>query len=207
MDPATKFNQIDLSNYVGGLSGSTVNTASDFKAALQYILDNNSGKHFYYGTDHAGTTWYFASDTELSTLSNDSYTCGNGVHNNGTAVQEMFKMNKYTNPSEEIVPGYYICKGIKVTAEQGPSYYGNFNSEKAAAEQLVTHGNDNHYYLSENTLTIARYISCDKVIVDNKEYHNETLPNCQTVEPRDGVWKIVTYKNLHISGIAEIVTT
>jgi len=87
-----------LSNYVGGLSGSTVNTASDFNAALQYILDNNSGKHFYYGTDHAGTTWYFASDTELSTLSNDSYTCGNGVQNNGTTVKESFNMFKYVEP-------------------------------------------------------------------------------------------------------------
>ena len=98
VDPTTKFNQIDLSNYVGSLSGATVNTASDFKAALQYILDNNSGKHFYYGTDHAGTTWYFASDAELSALSNDSYTCGNGVQNNGTAVKETFKMNKYVEP-------------------------------------------------------------------------------------------------------------
>ena len=106
VDPTTKFNQIDLSNYVGGLSGSTVNTASNFKAALQYILDNNSGKHFYYGTDHAGTTWYFASDTELSALSNDSYTCGNGVQNNGTAVKEMFKMNKYSEPIEFPPPGY-----------------------------------------------------------------------------------------------------
>ena len=102
VDPATKFNQIDLSNYVGSLSGSTVNTASDFKAALQYILDNNPGKHFYYGTDHTGTTWYFASDTELSTLSNDSYTCGNGVQNNGTAVQETFKMNKYVEPTPNL---------------------------------------------------------------------------------------------------------
>ena len=100
VDPATKFNQIDLSNYVGSLSGSTVHTASDFKAALQYILNNNSGKHFYYGTDHAGTTWYFASDTELSALSNDSYTCGNGVQNNGTVVQETFEMNKYVEPIE-----------------------------------------------------------------------------------------------------------
>lgn len=106
VDPATKFNQIDLSNYVGSLSGSTVNTASNFKAALQYILDNNPGKHFYYGTDHAGTTWYFASDTELSTLSNDSYTCGNGVQNNGTAVQEMFKMNKYVEPGPDIDQGF-----------------------------------------------------------------------------------------------------
>lgn len=106
VDPATKFNQIDLSNYVGSLSGSTVNTASDFKAALQYILDNNSGKHFYYGTDHAGTTWYFASDTELSALSNDSYTCGNGVQNNETAVQETFKMNKYSEPIEFPPHGY-----------------------------------------------------------------------------------------------------
>lgn len=98
VDPATKFNQIDLRNYVGGLSGSTVNTASNFKAALQYILDNNPGKHFYYGTDYAGTTWYFASDTELSALSNDSYTCGNGVQKDGTEVKETFKMNKYVEP-------------------------------------------------------------------------------------------------------------
>ena len=204
VDPATKFNQIDLSNYVGSLSGSTVNTASDFKAALQYILDNNSGKHFYYGTDHAGTTWYFASDTELSALSNDSYTCGNGVQNNGTAVQETFKMNKYTSP---IVPGYYICKGIEVTNEQGPSYHGNFTSEKAAAEYLVTHGNDNFYYLSENTSSTARYISCDKALVNNMEYENEPLPNCQVVEFHDNKWQITTYQKLHISGTANIVTT
>ena len=95
-----------MSNYVGSLSGSTVNTASNFKAALQYILDNNSGKHFYYGTDHAGTTWYFASDTELSALSNDSYTCGNGVQNNGTAVQETFKMIKVHGTIEFPPPGY-----------------------------------------------------------------------------------------------------
>ena len=206
-DPATKFNQIDLSNYVGGLSGSTVNTASNFKAALQYILDNNSGKHFYYGTDHAGTTWYFATNAELSALDRDFYVCGNGVQNNGTAVKETFKMQKYTPPSPEIVPGYYNCRGIRVTNEQGPSYYGNFTSEKSAAEYLVTHGNDNYYYLSENTLTTARYISCDKVIVDNKVYNNEPLPNCQAVEPRDGVWKIVTYINLNISGTANIVST
>ena len=115
VDPATKFNQIDLSNYVGSLSGSTVNTASDFNAALQYILDNNSGKHFYYGTDHAGTTWYFASDTELSTLSNDSYTCGNGVQNNGTAVQKTFKMNKYSEPIEFPPSGYTQHNGDHVT--------------------------------------------------------------------------------------------
>ena len=204
-DPTTKFNQIDLSNYIGGLSGSTVNTASDFKAALQYILDNNTGKHFYYGTDHAGTTWYFASDNELSTLSNDSYTCGNGVHNNGTAVQEMFKMNKYTPPSEEIVAGYYICNGIQVSGEQGPSYFGNFNSEKSAAEYLVTNGNDNYYYLSENTLTPARYISCNNVIADNKEYNNEPLPDCKVVEFHDGAWKITTYTTLYITGTASIV--
>lgn len=106
VDPTTKFNQIDLSNYVGSLSGSTVNTASNFKAALQYILDNNPGKHFYYGTDHAGTTWYFASDTVLSALSNDSYTCGDGVQNNGTAVKETFAMNKYAEPIGFPPPGY-----------------------------------------------------------------------------------------------------
>ena len=122
-DPTTKFNQIDLSNYVGSLSGSTVNTASNFKAALQYILDNNTGKHFYYGTDHAGTTWYFASDTELSALSNDSYTCGNGVQNNGTAVQEMFKMNKYSEPSEpiEFPPSGYTNHTIRQVSVGNPS--------------------------------------------------------------------------------------
>ena len=123
VDPAAKFNQIDLSNYVGSLSGSTVNTASDFKAALQYILDNNSGKHFYYGTDHAGTTWYFASDTELSALSNDSYTCGNGVQNNGTAVQETFKMNKYSEPSEPIdfPPAGYANRNIRQVIVANPT--------------------------------------------------------------------------------------
>ena len=100
VDPTTKFNQIDLSNYVGSLSGSTVNTASDFKAALQYILDNNPGKYFYYGTDHAGTTWYFAADNEVpSELINVSYTYGNGVQNNGSAVKESFKLNKYVKPN------------------------------------------------------------------------------------------------------------
>ena len=119
-DPATKFNQIDLSNYIGGLSGSTVNTASDFKAALQYILDNNTGKHFYYGTDHAGTTWYFASDTELSALSNDSYTCGNGVKNNGTAVQETFKMNKYSEPIG-FPPAGYANRNIRQVIVANPT--------------------------------------------------------------------------------------
>src|SRR5699024_5807416 len=59
-----------------------------------------------YGTDHAGTTWYFASAAELSALSNDSYTCGNGVQNNGTAVQETFKMNKYVGSIEFPPSGY-----------------------------------------------------------------------------------------------------
>ena len=131
-DPATKFNQIDLSNYVGSLSGSTVNTASDFNAALQYILDNNSGKHFYYGTDHAGTTWYFASDTELSALSNDSYTCGNGVQNNGTAVQETFKMNKYKedwNPEDETTYPYGLTEYNLVDSNNGTHLHAVTNEE------------------------------------------------------------------------------
>lgn len=117
VDPATKFNQIDLSNYVGSLSGSTVNTASDFNAALQYILDNNSGKHFYHGTDHAGTTWYFASDTELSALSNDFYTCGNGVQNNGTAVKETFNMIKAPGTIEFPPPGYTNSRILHVNVD------------------------------------------------------------------------------------------
>lgn len=144
--PATNFNQIDLSDYVGSLSGPTVNTASNFKAALQYILENNYWKHFYYGTDHAGTTWYFASDTELSTLSNDSYTCGNGVQNNGTAVHETFKMNKYVEPIEFPPSGYtnHTIRQVSVgnpstgtideafeyvDAAPGPNKYYNNNAE------------------------------------------------------------------------------
>ena len=106
VDPATKFNQIDLSNYVGGLTGATINTASDFNAALQYILDNNPGKHFYYGTDHAGNTWYFAYDTELSALSNNYYSCGNGVMNNWVVVKESFNLNKYVEPGPDIDQGF-----------------------------------------------------------------------------------------------------
>ena len=120
VDPATKFNQIDLSNYVGGLSGSTVNTASDFNAALQYILDNNSGKHFYYGTDHAGTTWYFASDTELSELSNDTYTCGNGVQMNTTAVHETFMMSK-VHGTIQFPPSGYTSRIIEQVSVANPT--------------------------------------------------------------------------------------
>lgn len=147
VDPTTKFNQIDLSNYIGGLSGSTVNTASNFKAALQYILDNNSGKHFYYGTDHAGTTWYFASDTELSALSNDSYTCGNGVQNNGTAVQEMFKMNKYVEPVEPVLP----------------SWLNGINTEKLTkiyvSGNLFNYNKTGDYYADGGNADLAGYIS------------------------------------------------
>lgn len=144
VDPATKFNQIDLSNYVGGLSGATVNTASDFKAALQYILDNNSGKHFYYGTDHAGTTWYFASDAELSALSNDSYTCGNGVQNNGTAVKETFKMNKYVEPIEP------------------PSWLNGINTEKITkvyeSGNLFNYNATGDYFTDGGNTDLAEYI-------------------------------------------------
>ena len=158
VDPTTKFNQIDLSNYVGGLSGSTVNTASDFKAALQYILDNNSGKHFYYGTDHTGTTWYFASDTELSALSNDSYTCGNGVQNNGTAVQETFKMNKYVEPNEI------------------PSWLNGINTEKITkvytSDNLfdyTTHGN---YFTDGGNKDLSGYIrEVNNMLNQNKFTH------------------------------------
>ena len=176
VDPTTKFNQIDLSNYVGSLSGSTVNTASDFKAALQYILDNNSGKHFYYGTDHAGTAWYFASDTELSALSNDSYTCGNGVQNNGTAVKETFKINKYSEPSE-FPPSGYIKKSIShvsgdnfstgtfneafkyVDAAPGPNKYYDDNAEDVTIPNVVDGGQGKFFAKlnSSNSGRIAFY--------------------------------------------------
>lgn len=145
VDPATKFNQIDLSNYVGSLSGSTVNTASNFKAALQYILDNNSGKHFYYGTDHAGATWYFASDTELSALSNDSYTCGNGVQNNGTEVKETFKMNKYVEPVE--IP--YWLNGIN--AEKITKVY--------TSDKLFNYKKTGDYFTDSGEANLSQYIN------------------------------------------------
>ena len=141
VDPATKFNQIDLSNYDGELWGSIVTTASDFKAALQYILDNNPGKHFYYGTDHAGTTWYFASDTELSTLNNNSYTCGNVVRKNGTVVQEMLKMNKYVNPIEFPPPGY-TNHTISQVAVSNPTT----GTIEAAFEYVDAASEPNKYY-------------------------------------------------------------
>ena len=158
VDPATKFNQIDLSNYVGSLSGSTVNTASNFKAALQYILDNNSGKHFYYGTDHAGTTWYFASDTELSALSNDSYTCGNGVQNNGTAVQETFKMNKYVKPVEI------------------PSWLNGINTEKITkvytSDKLFDYSQNGDYFTDGGTTNLTGYVSnVNAMLNENKFTH------------------------------------
>ena len=142
VDPATKFNQIDLSNYVGRVSGSTVNTASDFKAALQYILDNNSGKYFYYGTDHDNTTWFFASDTELSTLSNDFYTCGNGVQNNGTAVQETFNLYKYVEPTIEFPPSGYTNHTIRHVNVANPTT----GTIDAAFEYVDAVPGSNKYY-------------------------------------------------------------
>ena len=160
-DPATKFNQIDLSNYVGGLSGSTVNTASDFNAALQYILDNNPGKHFYYGTDHAGTTWYFASDTELSALSNDSYTCGNGVQNNGTAVQEMFKMNKYVEPVEI------------------PSWLNGINTEKITkvytSDKLFNFTKRGDYFTDSGTTDLAGYVNDVNTMLNQNKFTHYIL--------------------------------
>lgn len=158
VDPTTKFNQIDLSNYVGGLSGSTVNTASNFKAALQYILDNNTGKHFYYGTDHAGTTWYFASDTELSALSNDSYTCGNGVQNNGTAVQEMFKMNKYVEHIEFPPPGYIEnnLSGVVIDNPSTGTIDEAFEYVDAAPELYKYYDNEAHVSTAGMTKCFAK---------------------------------------------------
>lgn len=161
VDPATKFNQIDLSNYVGALSGSTVNTASNFKAALQYILDNNSGKHFYYGTDHAGTTWYFASDTELSTLNNDSYTCGNGVQNNGTAVKETFKMNKYVTPVEP------------------PSWLNGINAEKITkvytSDKLFNFTKHGDYFTDSGTTDLAGYVSDVNTMLNQNKFKHYIL--------------------------------
>ena len=150
-----------MRNYVGGLSGSTVHTASNFKSALQYILDNNSGKHFYYGTDHAGTTWYFASDNELSALSNDSYTCGNGVQNNGTAVQEMFKMNKYVKPVEI------------------PSWLNGINTEKITkvytSDKLFNFTKSGDYFTDSGKTDLAGYISSVNAVLNQNKFTHYIL--------------------------------
>ena len=161
VDPATKFNQIDLSNYVGSLSGSTVNTASDFKAALQYILDNNSGKHFYYGTDHAGTTWYFASDNELSTLSNDSYTFGNVVHKNVTEVKESFKLNKYSEPNEV------------------PSWLNGINTEKITkvytSDKLFNFTERGDYFTDSGNTDLTGYVSDVNTMLNQNRFTHYIL--------------------------------
>ena len=175
VDPTTKFNQIDLSHYIGSLSGSTVNTASNFKAALQYILDNNTGKHFYYGTDHAGTTWYFASDTELSALSNDSYTCGNGVQNNGNAVREMFKMNKYEDdPAAKFVTVTGLNDYSHGTGTKGES----FDTLNDALKKLGSY--PRRYFYKIN----GRYIATDNEIVNGETYEapNELTISAATIE-------------------------
>ena len=168
-DPTTKFNQIDLSNYTGGLSGSTVNTASDFKAALQYILDNNPGKHFYYGTDHTGTTWYFASDTELSALSNDSYTCGNGVWKNSVEVRETFTMNKYEDdPAAKFVTVTGLDEYNTVSGDRGQS----FDTLNEALEKLGSYFRKYFYKINDT------YIATDDEIVNGKTYET---PNELTI--------------------------
>lgn len=179
VDPATKFNQIDLSNYVGSLSGSTVNTASDFKAALQYILDNNSGKHFYYGTDHAGTTWYFASDAELSALSNDSYTCGNGVQNNGTEVKETFTMNKY---EDDPAAKFVTVTGLDDHGSGGGIKGQSFATLNEALEKLGSYSRRYFYKIN------GRYIATNIEIVNGKTYEmsNPLQGMGSTIEQIDG---------------------
>ena len=168
-DPATKFNQIDLSNYIGSLWGSTVNTASDFKAALQYILDNNSGKHFYYGTDHAGTTWYFATNAELSALDRDFYICGNGVQNNGTAVKEMFKMNKYEDdPSAKFV----TVTGLEFYSGGGGTKGQSFDTMYQALEKLGSYSRRYFYKIN------AKYFATDDEIINGKMYE---VPDVLTI--------------------------
>ena len=182
-DPAAKFNQIDLSNYVGGLSGSTVNTASNFKAALQYILDNNSGKHFYYGTDHTGTTWYFASDTELSALSNDSYTCGNGVQNNGTAVQETFTMNKYEDwtPEDETTYPYGLTEYTLV----------NSNTTAHLTETDVTNEELKNWYNTYEHAGVGKHEDIEFMFFWNGSNAGKTLidgQGCVVLEHAFGKW-------------------
>lgn len=179
VDPATKFNQIDLSNYIGSLSGSTVNTASDFKAALQHILDNNSGKHFYYGTDHTGTTWYFASDTELSTLSNDSYTCGNGVQNNGTAVQETFVMNKY---EDDPAAKFVTVTGLEFVTGSGGDKVQSFDTLNEALKKLGSYNRKYFYKIND------QYFATDDEIVNGKTYEtpNELTISGGTIEHSEG---------------------
>ena len=193
-DPSTKFNQIDLSNYVGSLSGSTVNTASDFKAALQYILDNNTGKHFYYGTDHAGTTWYFASDTELSALSNDSYTCGNGVKNNGTAVQETFVLNKYKDdPAAKFVTVTGLDESGSGSGNEGQS----FDTLNEALEKLGSYSRKYFYKIN------GRYIATDDEIVNGKTYETPiglTISGA-TIEEIEG-YTIFDHSYFHYTGTA-----
>lgn len=194
VDPATKFNQIDLSNYVGSLSGSTVNTASDFKAALQYILDNNSGKHFYYGTDHAGTTWYFASDTELSSLSNDSYTCGNGVQNNGTAVKETFVLNKY---EDDPAAKFVTVTGLDIYSNGGGTEDQSFDTLNEALEKLGSYSRRYFYKIND------KYFATDDEIVNGKTYEvpNELTISGGTIE-HDGGYTVYDGTTVSYTGTA-----
>ena len=187
-DPATKFNQIDLSNYVGSLSGSTVNTASDFKAALQYILDNNSGKHFYYGTDHAGTTWYFAADNEVpDALINDSYTCGNGVQNNGTAVKETFKMNKYSEPDEAFPPSGFTKASFDITNPTVDTGYGKTFAE---ATKWVR-GGDGPFWLYDNAADVEPLEGTARAFCEGEEVTSATIRGRFAFENGDS-WVIGT---------------
>ena len=168
-----------MSNYFGSLSGSTVNTASDFKAALQYILDNNSGKHFYYGTDHAGTTWYFASDTELSGLDRDFYVCGNGVQNNGTAVKETFKMNKY---EDDPAAKFVTVTGLEFDIAGGGTKVQSFDTLNEALKKLGSYSRRYFYKIN------GQYFATDSEIINGKTYEvpDALTINGATIEHSEG---------------------
>lgn len=146
---------------------------------MQYILDNNTGKHFYYGTDHAGTTWYFASDTELSALSNDSYTCGNGVQNNGTAVQEMFKMNKY---EDDPAAKFVTVTGLEQYSAGGGAEDQSFDTLNEALEKLGSYSRRYFYKIN------GEYFATDDKIVNGKTYEvpDELTISGATIEHSNG---------------------
>ena len=83
--------------------------------------------------------------------------CGNGVQNNGTAVRETFKMNKYVEPSEFPPSGYTERTIINVSMHE--YYTSTSNISEAFTYVDAAPGPNKYYSYDARNVTIQGIVS------------------------------------------------
>lgn len=97
VDYTRLFVNLDMSEYNGETTGTTVYTGTDFQDALSYMVktvDLYSNKLPYTGTDNSGNKWYTISTTMYNKLTENSYTMEYTVKENETTVKQQLVLTK-----------------------------------------------------------------------------------------------------------------